>query len=124
MNRSKWNDERVQNILGHLLRIGVTIAALVVLCGGVLYLVHHGQARADFSVFNGEPSALRSLDGIFDSAFSFEEQGIIQLGLLLLIATPIARVLFSVFAFALERDRMYVVITLIVLSTLLYSLFS
>ncbi len=46
----------------------------------------------------------------------------IQLGLLLLIATPIARVAFSVVGFAIERDRMYVVFTLIVLAILLYSL--
>ena len=49
-------------------------------------------------------------------------RGVIQLGLLLLIATPIARVAFSVVGFALERDRMYVVFTLIVLAILLYSL--
>jgi uncharacterized membrane protein len=49
--------------------------------------------------------------------------GILQLGLLLLIATPIARVIFSVFAFALEGDRMYVAFTLVVLTVLLYSLF-
>ena len=41
---------------------------------------------------------------------------------MLLIATPIARVLFSVVAFALQRDRTYVVVTLIVLAVLLYSL--
>jgi uncharacterized membrane protein len=46
-----------------------------------------------------------------------------QLGLLLLIATPIARVMFSAVAFAMERDRMYVGFTLIVLAVLLYSLF-
>ena len=46
----------------------------------------------------------------------------IQLGLLVLIATPIARVAFSLVAFALQRDRIYVIVTLIVLAVLLYSL--
>jgi len=50
--------------------------------------------------------------------------GIIQLGLLLLIATPVARVAFSVVAFAAERDWLYVAITLIVLAILIYSLTS
>jgi uncharacterized membrane protein len=45
-----------------------------------------------------------------------------QLGLLVLIATPITRVAFSVFAFFYERDWKYVVFTLIVLGLLLYSL--
>jgi uncharacterized membrane protein len=49
-------------------------------------------------------------------------KGIIQFGLLFLIATPIARVAFSVIAFALQRDRVYVSVTLIVLGLLLYSL--
>jgi uncharacterized membrane protein len=46
-----------------------------------------------------------------------------QLGLLLLIATPIARVAFSAVAFAIEGDKMYVLFTLIVFGVLLYSLF-
>jgi uncharacterized membrane protein len=46
-----------------------------------------------------------------------------QLGLLLLIATPIVRVAFSAVAFALEGDKMYVLFTLLVLAVLLYSLF-
>jgi uncharacterized membrane protein len=49
---------------------------------------------------------------------------VIQLGLLLLVATPVARVIFSVFAFAWERDWLYVLLTLIVLAVLLYSLFA
>ena len=50
-------------------------------------------------------------------------RGIIQLGLLLLIATPVARVVFSVIGFVRQRDFVYVVLTLIVLAVLLYSLF-
>jgi len=48
--------------------------------------------------------------------------GLIQLGLLLLLATPVARVAFSVVAFLLQRDRLYVLVTLIVLGILLYSI--
>ena len=49
-------------------------------------------------------------------------RGLIQLGLLMLISTPIARVAFSIVGFAMERDRMYVTFTLVVLLILLYSL--
>jgi len=42
--------------------------------------------------------------------------------MLLLILTPVARVGFSVVAFVVERDRMYVAMTLVVLAVLLYSL--
>jgi uncharacterized membrane protein len=49
-------------------------------------------------------------------------RGIIQLGLLFLIATPVARVVFSIFAFSVQRDRLYVVVTLTVLAILMFSL--
>ena len=65
---------------------------------------------------------MRTVSGIIRGTASFHGRNIIQLGLLLLIATPVARVAFSVVAFALERDRLYVVITLIVLAVLLFSL--
>ncbi len=57
-----------------------------------------------------------------EEARSFSGRGIIQLGLLLLVATPVARVIFSVAAFALQQDWIYVVITLIVLAVLGFSL--
>jgi uncharacterized membrane protein len=56
-------------------------------------------------------------------AAAFQGRGIIQLGLLLLIATPVARVALSIFGFAAERDRMYVGFATIVLVILLSSLF-
>jgi uncharacterized membrane protein len=118
-----WLDQRIEIVLAHLLRIGVLTAALVVVGGAVPYLATHARAHVSYHTFRGEPPELRSVHGIFHAAISGNADGILQLGLLLLIATPIARVVFSVFAFALEGDRMYVLFTLIVLSVLLYSLF-
>jgi uncharacterized membrane protein len=118
-----WTDQRIENILANLLRAGVLLSALVVLIGGVIYLVRHGHAPVDYRVFQGEPARLRTIRGTARDAFELRGQGIIQLGLLLLIATPVARVAFSIFGFAEERDGMYVVFTLIVFSVLLYSLF-
>jgi uncharacterized membrane protein len=56
------------------------------------------------------------------ASLALDPVGIIQLGILILIATPVVRVAFSVFAFAEERDWMYVVVTLVVLGLLLFSL--
>ncbi len=116
-------DERIEQLLGNLLRAGVLLSAAVVLLGGVIFLVRHGAKEVDLRVFRGEPAALRSPVGIVEEALDFSGRGLIQLGLLLLIATPVARVLFSVCAFARERDFLYVVFTLIVLAVLLGSLF-
>ncbi len=117
------NDERVEGLIANLLRAGVLVSALVVIAGGVAYLAQNPRARVDYHTFRGEPDNLKSTHGIIRTAFSGDPRGIMQLGLLLLIATPIARVTFSVVAFAMEGDLMYVGFTLIVLSVLLYSLF-
>jgi len=119
----EWYDQRMENIIAQLLRAGVMLAALVVIAGAVLYLGAHPRAGVSYRTFHGQQPELRTVHGIVHSAFSGQAQGIMQLGLLLLIATPIVRVVFSVFAFAIERDRMYVAFTLVVLSVLLYSLF-
>ena len=117
-----WTDRRIENILGNLLRAGVVFSAFIVLCGAVVYLPRHGGAPADYRVFQGEPSELRSVPGVLREVADFSGRGIIQLGLLFLIATPIARVIFSIWGFAAERDRMYVVFTVIVLAILIFSL--
>lgn len=120
--KDAWNDQKIEDIIGNLLRIGVGTAAAVVLVGAAAYLVRHGFGHANYRVFRGEPSDLRTLRGIVRAALGLHPRGIIQLGLVLLIATPVARVAFSVFAFAVERDRMYVVFTLMVLGILIVSL--
>ena len=124
MSESKrpWSDEQVEEIVGNLLRSGVIAAAIVVLAGGIIYLIRYGATQLHYSIFQGEPAEFRSLRGIIKAAFSLRSRGLIQLGLLLLIATPVARVAFSIFAFAMQRDRIYIVVTLIVLGVLIYSL--
>jgi uncharacterized membrane protein len=115
-------DRQVEISIAFLLRTGVFLAAAVVLIGGILHLAHSGHLRTHYHVFHGEPSDLRSPTGVIREAFSGRPDAIIELGLLLLILTPIARVVFSVVAFARERDLMYVIMTLVVLGVLLYSL--
>jgi uncharacterized membrane protein len=123
MTMKPLDDERVEGLIANLLRAGVVIAALVLIGGAVPYLAENPAAHVDYRTFHGAPDNLRSVHGIIRTAFSGDPRGIMQLGLLLLIATPIARVMFSAVAFAIEGDRMYVGFTLIVLAVLLYSLF-
>ncbi len=125
MQNAKYlDDQRLDWIIGVILRIGVIISALAVLSGGVLYLIQDGFNRPGYQIFHGEPAELRSIGGIIKDAAQFHAAGIIQFGLLLLIATPVVRVAYSVFGFAMQRDRAYVLVTAIVLALLLYSLMS
>jgi uncharacterized membrane protein len=116
------SDEVVEQFIGRLLQIGVLVAAAVTLLGGTLLLVQHGRAPADYASFRGEPAYLRSLATIVRAALDRDSRAIVQLGLALLIATPIARVAFTLVAFALQRDRIYVAVTLVVLALLLFGL--
>jgi uncharacterized membrane protein len=116
-------DQRMDQIMAILLRSGVLLAASLVFIGGVVYLSRHDLPTINYRVFQGEPQELRTVSGILREAGRFHGRGLIQLGLLLLIATPVARVLFSVVAFIYEKDWTYVAITMIVLALLCYSLF-
>lgn len=116
-------DQKVERIIGALLQTGVLLSILVALIGMTLYLGQAGRQVADFQVFRGEPFDLRSAPAIVAAALAGRREAIIQLGVVILIATPIARVLLSLVAFALQRDRTYVVVTLIVLVVLLAGLF-
>src|SRR5205085_4092533 len=93
-----------------------------VVAGGVVYLAQYGNQASDTRQFHREPPELCSVPGIIADALSLDSRGIIQLGLLLLVATPVARVVFALAGFALQRDLTYFVITLLVLTILLYSL--
>ena len=116
------DDQRLESMIGQLLRAGVLLAAAVVLAGGALYLVQNHSARVDYHAFQMEGDELRTLPGIVRSAAHLHSEGLIQFGLLLLIATPVARVAFAAVGFYLERDRMYTIVSLIVLAVLVFSL--
>jgi uncharacterized membrane protein len=116
------NDRQLDIVIATILRTGVLISALIVLAGGVLYLHEYGLTQPDYKSFHGEPADLRSLAGIWGDIRALRPAGIIQMGLLVLIATPICRVAFAFVAFAWQRDRVYMVITLIVLGVLIFSL--
>ncbi|HXG67874.1 MAG TPA: DUF1634 domain-containing protein [Blastocatellia bacterium] len=118
----QWTDQQVEQMIGNLLRGGVIVAAAVVLVGGIIYLSRYGALLPDYRVFRGEPTDLRSVSGIIKDVFSLRSRAVIQLGLLLLVATPVARVAFSVLTFARERDRAYVIVTVSVLAALTYSI--
>ena len=68
--RPRWQDAKIDNIIGNLLRIGVLLAAAVVAVGGILYLALHGAETPHYRVFRGEPADLRSISGIAERAWS------------------------------------------------------
>lgn len=120
--QNRWTDERMDNIISRLLRTGVILSAVIVLIGGIMYLVQYRHLVPDYRVFRGEPTTLRHLGSILHGVVTFHSRSWMQLGLFVLVATPVARVAFSIFGFFKERDHTYVLLTLVVLSVLLFGL--
>ena len=118
----RTNDQQVERWIGTLLRVGVAAAACVVLAGGIWYLAAHGGGVPQYGTFRGEPVFLRNITALVAAVLSGHSAALIQLGLVILIAVPIARVAFSIVAYTLERDWLYCLVTTLVLAILLFSL--
>lgn len=117
-----FDDARMEAIMGRLLQVGVFVAAATVLAGGILYLSVHAGAKASYRQFVARPLDVLHLEVLGKRLAVGDASAIVDVGILLLMATPICRVVFAVIGFALERDRLYVAISVIVLVVLLASL--
>lgn len=117
-----WSDQRIEQTIGNLLRVGLLIATVLVAVGAVIFLINHGSEPPEYKVFHGVPADLHGLPGIISWTLDWRGRGFIQLGLVVLLATPVLRVAFSVIAFIKQGDGLYVGVTLLVLAVLLYSI--
>jgi uncharacterized membrane protein len=116
-------DLKMEIAISRMLRTGVSIAAFVVLAGWIVYLWQTHGVQQDYHHFHGIPSPADRLTPVLEGIRHFDSRSIIRLGVLLLIATPIMRVAFCVYSFAMQKDKIYVLISTIVLTVLLYSFF-
>jgi uncharacterized membrane protein len=106
--------------MGRLLQVGVLLASFVMMAGGILYMRAHHAAMPDYRVFQSEPQALRHVAGVLKGVAAGDSAAVIQLAVLLLIATPVARVVFALIAFGIERDKLYIAVSAVVLAVLLF----
>lgn len=119
---NKLRDTDIQSIIGWILRIGVYLSIAIVFFGGLFYMYRHGHTIADYSIFKGVPDFVQPAN-IIHGIFTLRGRAIIQAGIILLIATPIVRVIFSALGFFLEKDYLYTGITLLVLLIIVMSMF-
>ncbi len=120
----KINDANIELRMGGLLQCGVLLAAASMLAGGLIYLARHGGDIPDYGNFHGVHPNFKTFRGILSGVLALQGRALIQLGVLLMIATPVMRVAFAVFAFALERDWLYTGVSCVVLVVLGYALLS
>jgi uncharacterized membrane protein len=119
-----FKDKDMQVIIGWILRIGVISSMVIVFIGGIFFVCRHGQSIPDYHVFKGVPYFIHNTSGIINGTLHLKGQAIIQLGILLLIATPVIRVAFSAIGFIIEKDHLYTAISLIVLLIIFGSMLS
>lgn len=119
---TKFKDKDMQLLLGQVLRAGTVVSISIVFAGGVFYLYRHGLSVVDYKTFNGAPDFLQHFRGVINAVFHLNAPAVMQLGIMLLIATPILRVAFSAIGFVLERDYLYVGISLLVLFIIFFSM--
>jgi uncharacterized membrane protein len=117
-------DKDMQVIIGWILRGGVLVSMVLVFIGGVFFVYRHGHSIPDYKTFKGVPVFIHDFGGIINGVITLKGQAIIQLGIILLIATPVVRVAFSAVGFLLEKDYLYTFITVIVLLIILASMIS
>jgi uncharacterized membrane protein len=115
-------DVKMEVAISQMLRAGVSLAAVVVFIGGLLYVLQAHGLAPDYRHFHGirEPADQIPPPLV---AHHLDSRNIIRVGLLLLIATPILRVAYCVYSFATQRDKIYVVVSSLVLAVLLYGFF-
>jgi uncharacterized membrane protein len=108
-----------------LLRIGVVLSIVIIIIGVVITFVDHPEYFSSRPALGALTSPTthfpNTLGDVIDGARHGQGQAIIMAGLLVLIATPVARVALSVIIFIIARDRLYTAITTAVLVILLIS---
>lgn len=117
------SDARMEELMGRLLQTGVLAAALLVAIGGLLYVVHHAGEHVAYGTFRPKPLNLREPANVAATVRNSASSGLLEVGILVLIATPICRVIFALISFAVQRDRLYVLVSAVVLAALLFGLF-
>lgn len=109
-------------IIGRIMIMGIVLSSLVVLAGGCLYLIQQGYHIISYTKFVGEPISLRSTIGILQGAQQLTGTGLIQLGLWLLVATQIVRMILTGYLFAISRDTFFTLFSFIIAIVLIYSI--
>lgn len=113
----------IELLIGQMLRIGLLLSVLIVLVGGVMYLIQNGHELIHYQAFHEEPDGFYTMSGILKSALTFSAVGIIQFGLLVLVLTQVLRVAMTIWLFIQERDVIFTGISFAILAVLVYSIF-
>jgi len=114
------NTDKIERAIGVLLLIGTTLSAALVLCGGMMYLWQHGGENMQTELLISDNYSV-NIRQIWRIAISMTPLGIIEVGLIVLVATQILRVGLLVWFYTVMRDFRFTIISLFIFVILVYS---
>lgn len=120
--RRHFTDKDLNRSVGNLLRLGVYLSVATTLTGFIKLFLEGFRMPKNYEAL--EMPTGNVWQHFWQSLSRFEGMGIIQLGILLLIFTPLVRIIFALAGYLKERDYVYVVISLIVLAIMAFSFFT
>ena len=124
MEKEKFGERDFQQLIGNLLRYGVWISLSIAFLGGIVYLSNHGTETVNYAQFlENDRSIFQVVASVLEGVKIGHGESLIFLGIVMLFLTPVLRVVLSLFSFLLEKDYLYVVITLIVVAIIGMSIF-
>jgi uncharacterized membrane protein len=114
----------LEDLIGLVLLIGVLLSAAIIAVGVILLIPPGNDKLLLLSQLFSEHDVLiaglpRTFGGIVQGALKGQPVAVIDVGVLLLIFTPVLRVALSAVFFAVRRDRLYAIVSTVVLALLL-----
>lgn len=121
MRTKPFTDVDLNRSVGNLLRLGVILSVAISLVGFIKLFSEGFVMPKKYKMLNMGSSSEKVWGSFWDSLCKGEGMAIIQLGILLLILTPLVRIIFALIGYLKEKDYIYVVISLIVLAIMTVS---
>ncbi|MCS3532741.1 DUF1634 domain-containing protein [Chryseobacterium sp. JUb7] len=122
--KKNFTDVDLNRSVGNLLRLGVILSVATSLIGFIKLFLEGFKMPKKYTSLNMGTSSEKVWGQFWDSLCKGEGMAIIQLGILLLIFTPLMRIIFALIGYLKEKDYVYVVISSIVLAIMAVSFFT
>lgn len=117
-------DKTIQRIIGDVLKYGVRTVLAISTVGGLIFLYNHANEQADYSRFTeNDRNIIEVVSDVFKGVINMEGRSVIYLAIIVLFCTPLIRLLLSLVSFILEGDKLYVLITTLVLIIIAFSMY-
>jgi len=122
--RKDFTDIDLNRSVGNLLRLGVILSVITSLIGFIKLFMEGFQMPRKYKLLDMGTSSEKVWSHFWETLCKGDGMAIIQLGILMLIFTPLMRIIFALIGYLKEKDYVYVVISSIVLAIMAVSFFT